>query len=140
MPWDFSSARTCAVSHPVLVESTIPVLETAAHATISPLPYGVGVYSVDSSGTKTELPLYYVSPKAASKGERNVEAGWYVAAVPGQSFELRVTAIQAEFPRVRGESLKEGYGVNATLFVDGTSARKFRFDSSCGETWVTGFI
>lgn len=139
MPWDLASPRACVVNHPVLVQSPVPMLGTAAHATMSPLPYGVGAYSVDSAGVKKELPLYYVSPKAASKRERNVEAGLYVPAVPGQAFELRLTAVQAHFPSIDGKILEKNTGVNARIFVDGTRATKTRLNSSCSETIVSGF-
>lgn len=139
MPWDMTSARACVVKHPILFDNDVLVLSAAAHATLSPYPYGVGVYSVDSTGKKTELPLYYVSPTAASEGYRNVTAGWYVAAVPGQAFELRLTAVQPDFPKVDGKDLKEGHGVNASVLVDGTRASKRKFKKFCQEETIAGF-
>lgn len=74
MAWNASSARACVVA-PELLDSAVPVLGTAAMAKASPCPYGVGVHSVDTNGTKNELALYYVSPKVALSRGRNVKAG-----------------------------------------------------------------
>lgn len=105
----------------------------------SPLPYGVGVYSVDASGSKKDLPLYYVSPKVAAARGDKVKAGWYVAATPGQGFELRLTAVQTDFPKVRGAKLQKGYDVDALVIVDGTRASKRQLKTFGREKTIAGF-
>lgn len=62
--WDKASPRTCQVP-PDVLENELPVLGTNVHALASPLPYGLGVYSLDSEGRKHALQMYYVSPKMA---------------------------------------------------------------------------
>lgn len=121
-------------------ESAAPVLGTAAHAMLSPLPYGVGVYSVDAAGATKELPLYYDSRKAAQTRGPNVQAGWYVVAVPGQAFELRVSAVQLDFSRVKGNKLKKGHAVDVRIFVDGTNDELFRVYTFGKEIGVPGFL
>lgn len=93
---------------PDLLDATAPVLGTAAIAKESPCPYGIGVYSVASNGATDELALYYVSPKVALARGRGVEAGWYVCAVPEKEFEVRVTAVQPNFPKLKGRKVKKG--------------------------------
>lgn len=124
--WDSSSARACVVE-PGLLDSAVPVLGTAAHVKASSCAFGIGVFSVVSPEEKRAVSLYYVSPKVALARGHSVEAGWYVVAVPGATFELRVTTVQPNFPRVKGEKLRTGDAVKANVTVNCTNVDKFIF-------------
>lgn len=125
MTWDLASPRACKPSAE-LENAAYVVRGGPLHALHSPLPYGLGVYSVDSTGTRKALPLYYVSEKVARARGRGVKEGWYVVAVPGVEFELAVTAVQQNFPRIQDEPLKDGYDTRARLIVDGMHVRSYK--------------
>lgn len=102
MPCDFRSARACAVTHPVLLESTVPVLGTVAHSMLSPLPYGVGAYTVDSAGTRE-------SCQASLKGMRRTRKPIFA-----RSFFTKASIIEKE-----GNSVDDGSGAIVVKMLSG---------------------
>lgn len=123
-----------------LINSRTPILGTSAHALASPLPYGIGVYSIDSNGEKQALPVYFVSPKMALLRPRGVKPGGYVEAVPGTEFEIRTTAIQPKFLGVKGRKFRKGRTVDANVIVDGSFVELLRIDDSFEELVTNGFV
>lgn len=137
--WDVKSARACAVTQ-ALVDSPVPVLCTPSHGIESPLPYGIGVFSVDALGNRHPLPLIYVSDKLARTRGREVKEGWYVAAVPETDFELRVSAVSPSFPNFRGITPAKGHIVSAAVVVDGAPLGMFTLNNFLHETVAPGFL
>lgn len=113
-----------------LINSRTPILGTSAHALASPLPYGIGVYSIDSNGEKQALPVYFVSPKMALLRPRGVKPGGYVEAVPGTEFEIRTTAIHPKFLGVKGRKFRKGRTVDVNVIA--STARMSTVTESSG--------
>lgn len=73
MSWDIASARACAVNHPVLLDSEVPVMGTAAHAMTSlrsgKLVPVLGEFTKsDLNGVNTKI-----TGKEAQKGGKSVQ-------------------------------------------------------------------
>lgn len=69
--WDLASARAYAAA-PALLQSELPVLGTSLHALTSPLPYGLGIYSVRPDGERQARTsaVLRVTKAGAEKGTR----------------------------------------------------------------------
>lgn len=123
--WNSASPRAIAPGA-ALSRARHPESASAAHASASRLPYGLGVI-VDG----TPVPLVHVSETAAARRGPGVEPGWYVAAHPGSSFELALTRVHN---RLRDAKPAPGFGVVAELLVGGVSVAPGGYRVSCERT------
>lgn len=83
---------------------------------------GLGVYSVTGVSPPSALPLYFVPPGAKDPNGVPLQAeGWFVEASAGSHLELRLTVMQARFPRRDLFRLDKSRGIGARVYVGGLS-------------------
>lgn len=73
--------------------------------------------------------------KARTGLKRRVEPGWYMAVDDKNRFVVHLTAVQDDFPTVKGKKPEKGHGVIVELSVDGRTVTSRQFEK-CGEEYV----
>lgn len=133
--WDGREPRAVVPTKEMMATENI-IKASAAVARTSEYAFGLGisVFQRTKEGAKSKqsddaelkpLPLYYVSPANVKNIPRNkdsnVKSGWYVAAEPGEMFELIVSPLRGK----NSVLLTAGPGFDvilAQLEVDGKNA------------------
>ena len=123
MKWKDGSSRAVYPT-PTLACADVPLLGSRDLVSLSPYPFGLGLYVRNEDGVEVAQDMIYVSKKVAQARGRGVQPGWYVKAEPGVEFALRLTHVQVQDGgrgHVNLKPISPRFGACAEVHMDGAN-------------------